>query len=302
MMTWNPYSKIFSLPPDRSALYNYVNDAAVILSQQLSAIIEPLIQARNFPEIERKHPHLYQNLLDNGFIIDQSEDDSGWVLDLLHQKLQSRTVFRLTINPTLDCNLRCWYCYQTHTKNCYMSPETQDAVLKFAEARIADEALESFRLSFFGGEPLLKAWKIALPLAEKMSGLCEKYGKRFLLHLTTNGVLLSGPVLGRIKATCPEARLQIPFDGGRHFHNQTKKNGRGVDVYGITLQHIQDAVELGLQVNVRCNYTLENIDSFEELIAEVRARTLGKEGLVSFSLQRVWQEEITHELPRKQKE
>lgn len=295
IMFWNPYSQLFSLSSGNRALFNYVNDSAIILTPKLYEIIEPLIIGGEFSEIEQQHPRLYQSLRGKEFIIDQ-HDSASWVLGLLEKKLCSSKIFRLTINPTLDCNLRCWYCYQTHTRNCYMSADTKDAVLNLAKKKIADNQLEAFHLSFFGGEPLLRASKIALPLAREIANLCQIYDKRLRLHFTTNGILLSRRMLEQIKEICSEVSFQIPFDGGRDFHNQTKRDQRGLGGYDITLRNIEVAVALGLQVNVRCNYTLENIDSFAELITDIRSRTLGKEHYINFSLQRVWQENPTEEL------
>lgn len=298
IMIWNPYSQLIPLHSGNRALFNYVNDSAIILNRELMKILMPLLCEENISQIKLKHPQLYQHLCDNDFIIDQ-QNPTDWVIEILKKKLRSDKIFRLTINPTLDCNLRCWYCYQTHTKNCYMEPGTKDAVIRFAESKIASDKLETFRLSFFGGEPLLRASKIALPIAREIASLCRIHNKKFQLHFTTNGVLLSSYLLKQIKAICPETSFQIPFDGGRHLHNQTKKDLRGVGSYDITLKNLKTAVSLGLRANVRCNYTIENIDSFADLISDIRSSTSGKEHLINISLQRVWQEKPTQELINK---
>lgn len=63
----------------------------------------------------------------------------------------------LHINPTLDCNFRCWYCYENHIKGSCMTPETYGNVVKLVKNRIAKQPnLKYLQLSFFGGEPLLR--------------------------------------------------------------------------------------------------------------------------------------------------
>lgn len=113
-MIWNPYSQLIPLHSGNQALFNYVNDSAIILTRELMKILMPLLCEENISQIKLKHPQLYQRLCDNDFIIDQ-QNPTDWVIEILKKKLRSDKIFRLTINPTLDCNLRCWYCYQTHT-------------------------------------------------------------------------------------------------------------------------------------------------------------------------------------------
>lgn len=299
-MIWNPYTKEIVIDENHTALYNYVNDSALFLSNQLFDIVSPYLQKNSFGTIKSKHPQLYDSLLNNGFILTFPNDD-GWVHKLLNKKLSSKKTYRLTINPTLDCNLRCWYCYQNHTKNCYMNSEVQSSALRFAESKISDNELETFRLSFFGGEPLIRVNSISLPIAEKVNILCQRYNKKLFLHFTTNGVLLSDSIIERIKAICTDTSLQIPFDGGREYHNITKKSSVGAGMYDVTLNNIYKAAKKGLYINVRCNYTLKNIDSFEELVSTIRENTKEYKHLISFSLQKVWQEKPSIELDEKAK-
>lgn len=48
-----------------------------------------------------------------------------------------------------------------------MTNETIERIIKLVGKKASDENLHTIYLGFFGGEPLLKANKIALPLIQK---------------------------------------------------------------------------------------------------------------------------------------
>lgn len=55
----------------------------------------------------------YDLLVNGEFIIDSSIDEFE-VLKVVHTVAAYNNTYRMTIMPTLNCNLRCWYCYEKH--------------------------------------------------------------------------------------------------------------------------------------------------------------------------------------------
>lgn len=55
------------------------------------------------------HPTLFASLVTGKFVTDDLYEEKI-VKNHIQEKLSSEKILRLTINPTLDCNLRCWYC------------------------------------------------------------------------------------------------------------------------------------------------------------------------------------------------
>ena len=68
------------------------------------------------------------------------------------------------------------------------------------------------------------------------------------------------------------------------------------------LANIDRVLHNHMRVNVRCNYTLNNISSFYHLIDDVKAMVDVDSSLITISLQRVWQESATEDLYRQAKE
>ena len=87
----------------------------------------------------------------------------------------------ITLILTLQCNLRCRYCFETHTGD-HMTRETAFAAFD----RIAASGDPQGGVSFFGGEPLLQKELIrdCVEYAQRFSPMTFRY------NMTTNGLLL----------------------------------------------------------------------------------------------------------------
>ena len=88
--------------------------------------LKPIIIERrhNIESLKEIHPSLYELLIKCGFIVLSAHDEMKSWVDEINSNLQSDDYVRITINPTLDCNLGCWYCYESHLKGSLMSKDT----------------------------------------------------------------------------------------------------------------------------------------------------------------------------------
>lgn len=181
--------------------------------------LKPIIIERrhNIESLKEIHPSLYELLIKCGFIVLSALDEMKNCVDEINSKLQSDDYVRITINPTLDCNLRCWYCYESHLKGSLMSKDTLSYVIMYLERVISSSTLRTFQLAFFGGEPLLYYKKIVHPLIKKCSELCNKYNKKFQVNFTTNGICLTPNVVDDLIKLSNWVSIQVAFDGGKVF-------------------------------------------------------------------------------------
>ena len=98
--------------------YNaYCNDF-IIMDQYLYDLF---IAAKNENKIEdliEIHPDFYNVLLDKNFITDKNIDELQLVKNLVKSiDQENNDIYELIINPTMNCNFKCWYCYETHIKD-----------------------------------------------------------------------------------------------------------------------------------------------------------------------------------------
>lgn len=238
-------------------------------------------------------------MIEKKFIQDECFDEINDTKNNIYKKLSSHDKFRLTINPTMDCNLRCWYCYEKHTEKGFMTTDMQDAVIQFVNRLMDDDGLKTLDLGFFGGEPLMKSKQIVLPLLNNIQKLCTAHNKKLNIHFTTNGVLMSKTFINSLFDIVRSADFQVAFDGDKNLHDNTKFLHNHNGTYNIVLKNINYAMHRGFKFNVRCNYTNENIESFINLVNDICSLPHFNKNLIRFSLQRVWQSTYNTESEKK---
>lgn len=295
-MRYHSYIKAYKTSGGQIYLYDYAHDKAINIHPELFSILTSYDRHSDLSKLSRIHPSFYQALLTNELVVNSNESDFDICKDHLWSILCNPKVFTLTINPTLDCNLRCWYCYEQHTHNCFMSEDVTKAILRFSKQKIAEDELETFVLSFFGGEPLLRANELSIRIASKVADYCSSMNKRFRLHFTTNGTLLTPDIIDKLASICKDTSVQIPFDGGHDQHNAIKKSKTIKDTYALTLDHVKTALTKGLQVTIRCNFDQNNLTSFRGLIDDLSDMCPDHFDKLRFDFQKIWQTRVTQEL------
>lgn len=293
-MYWSKYNRIYKINNDYHVIYNYAWGKAIFLIDDLMVLLQ---QQESLDEINRLHPDFHKALLENKMIVNNQKEEVVDIKNRITRELASDKILRLTVNPTLDCNLRCWYCYEKHNKKAYMNKATMCSVVRFVNCKLTSNT-DKVELSFFGGEPLLTASVRAIPLAKQIGELCKSRKKKLTLHFTTNGFLLSNKIVDEISALNVPTTFQIAFDGGRDIHNETK-TAKGIGTYDTILTNIDYALSKNFNIIVRCNYTSRNIYSFQYLVDDILELNNFDCKLLRVFLQRVWQEPASMELEKK---
>lgn len=292
-MKWSIYNELVKDENKNCMfLFNPLRGKYFILDSKLNELITKGID--NVCVIEDNHPDLYNRLVLEEFLIPDNLDEMDECVKLLSHKYASISNLRITINPTLDCNLRCWYCYESHIKGSVMSSEIQDAVIRFVEKQAHSEELDQIHLSFFGGEPLLKYEAVVKPIVKRCIEICKAYNKHFLLSFTTNGVCLTPSVTDELLDMGASFSIQVAFDGNKEIHNSVKCFANGSGCYDIVKRNLCYAIEKGTVTTIRCNYTMSNIESFIDLLKDFR--DYWHYPNVRFAFHKVWQEQESKEL------
>ena len=291
-MKWSKYNTIVENGNGQYLLYNSVDDKLMVCVKEVKDILENNIN--HVDKIANIHPDLYQYLVDKAFIVANDINEAEQYVENLRKKDQSPESLSITINPTLNCNLKCWYCYEKHLVGTSISSAVKGSIMNLVDKRI-EEGLKELYIGFFGGEPLLEFDTFVYPFLTKMKEKCDINQVNLSIGFTTNAVLFTSERCALLKKMSLPVYLQIPFDGDKELHDKTKKQIDGTGTYDVIMSNLQSILASGFKVLIRCNYTNKNIDSFSKLIDDVKVIGKGYKDLISFSFQSIWQEKESEE-------
>lgn len=268
MAVLSKYNSLITIADGLYLHYNALADSFLVSRQG-----ESIYSEENYEEVLRE----------GGFLVERSEDEEELLRTRFYKTIKQNEEFILTINPTLDCNFDCWYCYEQKSHKAYMSGTTLDSVLLFLEKQSV--RFQSIHVSFFGGEPFLCFDKIVVPILQKLAALGKTYGCSF----TTNAGLLSERMI-QILRNHRVSNMQITIDGDRELHNKIRFYRGGNGSYDVILKCITSLLKHDIPVTMRVNYTSETLSSItqisKDLIVLLSSELVGK---LKVSLHQVWQ-------------
>ena len=233
-------------------------------------------------------------LLKLGIIVPDDLDETKAIYDRMDENMRSNDNFYLIVNPTLQCNCRCWYCIEHHVAQSRIDQSTMQ-IIKDTIISILNR-VNSLTLSFFGGEPLLEYSTVVKPLMEWTKHKCSILGKKLTVMFTTNGLLLTKDMVNFFK-DYTMGSFQITLDGGRDSHNKTRiyKNNESFDK---VLSSIKLLTDNNMRVVLRLNLTKDNIDSAYGIVDELRDLSEHNKRRIALLCQQVWQDVPSGSLSR----
>ncbi len=269
---------------DNTLVFNTISKSFVCFSRRRFDVIN---HKGNFI-IEQLSDDEVLTLLENGFIIENNDLDERQIwLDLRQQRRLKNDTYMMIINPTLDCNLKCWYCFQNHKKGSHITDRLIEAIKNNIEYQYELVRYKTLFLSFFGGEPMIE-YKQIIKIIELSRFFCERKNINMKVFFTTNGTIVNPDLLDVIRNL--KSGFQITIDGDSIMHNQTRvyKNNVQVPTFPIitkNIRRLQDLLPL-TNINIRCNYSSSTLENMDELFLFLK--TLDPKR-TRISLHKVWQ-------------
>lgn len=250
-------------------------------------------------QLKEKNLAFFNAMRKLGIINTLEEDNSFYENALLKRRLLvfRDTNYRLTINPTLNCNFSCWYCYETHNKNS-MSEIVKQNAIKFIQKIILRKDIECFELDWFGGEPLLYFEKIVKPVTLLAKEICEREKKLFMCGITTNGYLINQRMIDFFRDVNMQS-FQITLDGPKDYHDKIRYTHDKKGSYDVIVKNVIALAEKLNPVNLtlRINYTSENFGSIWNIVQSFPKSIAPR---IKIILQQVWQDEELKQVKTKE--
>lgn len=273
------YYNLLFKKDERKLVYNQ-------LSTSILELDDTLYRCLINDDIEKIPEDIKESLAKSSILIDDDLDEKNVVLYRVQHAKYDDSFIRVTIMPTLNCNFKCWYCYENHHES-KMSPERMENVLCFCQRLIEQDKSRTFQLDWFGGEPLLYFQEIMYPLAYKIKQLCELNDVKFCHSITTNGYLINNDVIKLMKEINLSS-FQITLDGSSNYHNKTRFTDSDKNSYKTIVNNITSLCRFipNIDMTLRINYTPKNLASIPEIINDFPLDVRNK---IQVCPQLVWQ-------------
>jgi uncharacterized protein len=251
------YNLFFRAKDGRYLLFNTLSRFRFFVDHELKEVIEKGV-------LEGVDPGIVKQLGSYGIFTDK--DELEYFTELYEQRVHAPFEYELTLIPSYECNLNCYYCTRSEET---LSPQVFSGITKFFASQL-DGDFENVALRIGGGEPLVHL-DMVVSILETLRQVSEEYGKKFFSAIATNGTLVTQEVVDRLTPFLNA--VQVTFEGGREYHDTVRNDGRG------TFDRVLDSVERfrdsGVMVNMRVHVSERNGEGLGELFETLKSVGVG---------------------------
>lgn len=279
-MKVSKYNFIFEVD-NNCFIYNSVSDSFAKITRKVRDYLNKN-EITNIEELGLK------TLINGRFIIQNDSTDEYELLVNEYRESINKNVYFLTLLPTLDCNVHCWYCFEKRIDGSRLHKIIQEAILKHVEhVLLTQPKCDRFIVELFGGEPLLYFEHELYPLLIKIKELLENNDKKVSFVFITNGLCLNKTNIQLLKTL--KANFQVSIDGYKRKHDTIKKlkGHEEESSYDLVMKNIALlALNMDTHINLRINYDDATLKHTIEVIDSIKDIPRNK---ISIHFERVWQ-------------
>lgn len=285
ILTMKPsiYNHVVNLS-GREILYNSFSNQFLPLTPEIKSVIDGNVTDNELASaLESQH-----------IMVNDDINEVEMVRNLFLRRKNSTQTYDLTINTSLQCNLKCWYCYETHIPKSLMPLSLVDKILRHLELKATSEPFKLLRLTFFGGEPMMN-YKAVAALLDGVKTQSERYDYKVMVTFVTNGTYLSEQYVELLRPF--DTFFQITIDGDQATHDSIRTYKHPTSSHGsydkiISGLKLFSEAEERFRFLIRINYDDRVLQNLNQLISDIdfldRRRTV-------ISLHRVWQYKPTEQ-------
>jgi uncharacterized protein len=216
----------------------------------------------------------FDALLDAGIFIPDDLDERD-ALRRSYESNRSRAPFFITITTTLDCNMRCYYCYQKEGELEHMTPATCDELITWTKAQLVQRGFPKIYVDWYGGEPMLNQ-AVIRQFSSAMIPFCDANGVTYKSSMICNGTAWPIDAAAFVREHRIHS-LQVSIDGPERHHNKRRglidgNSGKGREASFDEVMRTIDALIGATKIYLRINVDPYIGEDALELIELCRAR------------------------------
>lgn len=267
-------------------IYNSFTDKFIGLSN------ESANSFNNLKEFQQNYKLSFDKLTLLGMIVNDDFDELSIIRANHKISVERSKDLYVMIYPTQDCNLKCWYCYESHVCGSLMSGSVMNAAISAIKKKLESKELNSLLIGFFGGEPLINFHGLAYPLSLRLKQLAEEKGVKFATFFVTNASLINEDMVRDFTNINPF--FQITLDGTQEKHNSVrvwKNNNQGtyetiVNAIKLISKSIKNDFSDDPLITIRLNYDNQTLKNIDRLISDLKDVDRSQ---VVIHFERIWQ-------------
>jgi uncharacterized protein len=241
--------------PGTYLAFNVFTGALLELDAADYAAVQPLDGKPGSPAPECISSGLRERLVAAGVLVPREFDERAVLFDVRRRAMEASDTLLLTLAPTIQCNFRCTYCFETHRQE-VISPTVEADLMRFIAHNA--EGTRAITTTWFGGEPLLHP-----DIIERIQRFTNDLGAARGLEVTrgivTNGYFLTEDVIRRLLALGHWEMVQVTLDGLPAIHNTRRVLVGGQGTWDRIIVNCRTAQDMGLRINLRVNVDRRNV-------------------------------------------
>ena len=229
---------------------------------------------------ELESPETRKYFIENWYLVPEKHDDKQLVdecrsvLTLMDSAPKKIHVFH--IFTTLDCNARCFYCFEKRIPGFNMTRETASRAIDYMQEQADGTPI---KIEWFGGEPLLN-----YSIIDYISCGLRKKGLYFESNMISNGLLFDNSLVAKAQKFWNLKNIQITLDGTRQVYKRVKAYETNFeDPFEIVLQNIKSLLRAGITVSIRLNIGPHNYSDIRKLVDFICEEFKGKDNLTVYA-------------------
>ena len=234
--------------------------------------------AVNNSEIELPETRKY--LIENWYLVpeeyneQQLVDECRAVLTLMNSWPKKIHIFH--IFTTLDCNARCFYCFEKRVPGLNMTTETATRAIEYMQEKADGEPI---KIIWFGGEPLFN-----YPIIDYIANRLNKKGMQFESSMYSNGLLFDNTMVEKAKTLWNVKDVQITLDGTSKVYRKIKAYVTEIEnPFERVLQNIKSLLMVAIKVKIRLNIGPHNYNDMRDLVDFLCEEFKGEDNLFIYT-------------------
>lgn len=252
-MKQSRYNVFVDLDENKSILYNTLSRKYKVFQNSEKDRVKEIVKDLHKSQYEVEEAEIIKELIEKRIIIKDNFDE---LESIRYKECDGRfqdQVFYLKIQPTLDCNFRCVYCYEEH-KDLKMDEQTSEKLIKLVQK--ISKRVKKLNVNWFGGEPTLEFDRI-IELTGKFKEICERNDCYYSASMVSNGYLFTDEIINKLEGLSIKA-IQITLDGPKEFHDKLRPLTNGNGTFDKVKSNILKILETNTKIIFRININEDN--------------------------------------------